>query len=423
MRPSTILLIASVAVSILLSACSRGGTDAADGAEAPPGTPVEVVRVAATAYDWTYETSGSARAWRSADVAFEAPGVVRWVSAERGDHVRAGEPLLELDRREFALGVVAAEASLREAEMRLRKAEQPFRARELAVLAAELERAQAEVQQASQDLSRMSELHRADAASRDAREQRELAAARSRAALRVAEENLALAREGSRSEDLELARAAAQNARAALDRAQLLLSKCILRAPFDGVVAERSIELGERAEVGRPVLRLLQLDPIKAVLPIPERYINRVDAALPVEITADAIPDASFTGRITAIGAQAEPSSRCYPVEIMLPNPDGRLRDGMVVRARVIVETIPEALLAPVNCLVDRDGDEGVFLVREGRAVYVPLPSPRLHGHHVILAHPVRPGDALVIRGQTLLSDGEAVRVINADPAGHGEPR
>ena len=217
----------------------------------------------------------------------------------------------------------------------------------------------------------------------------------------------------------ESAVAALNNAKAVLAEAQTALDDTSLRAPFDGWIIKRSVDIG--ALVGPSVVGFTIADThsVRAVFGVPDTAMGRVKLGQRQAVTTDAFPDA-FAGRVTAISPAADPKSRVYSVEVTLPNPRNQLKSGMIASLAFGGEILPSAVLAVPLSAVIRDPqnpEQFAVLLAEGtgdpatvRARTVELGDA--YGNMIQVLGGVKAGERVVTTGATLIKNGEQVRVI-----------
>src|ERR1700722_4097865 len=207
-------------------------------------------------------------------------------------------------------------------------------------------------------------------------------------------------------------------AQAAVAQAQQALSDCEVRAPFDSQVLSRNIELGALVGSGTAAFTIGETQTVKAVFGIPDSVLGSVTLGKKQAVQTESYPQA-FLGQITAISPQADQKSRPFQVEVTLPNPQGLLKSGMVAtlilgQARL---TTP-LLVVPIGAIVSAgDGAHfSVFVVdHEGGKDVARRKSVEpggAFGNMVAVTKGVAEGDRVLLNGATLVTDGQAVRVI-----------
>jgi len=217
----------------------------------------------------------------------------------------------------------------------------------------------------------------------------------------------------------ESADAALSNAQAVLNQAQTALEDSSLRAPFDGWIIKRSVDVG--ALVGPSVsgFTIADTKSVRAVFGVPDNAMGRVKLGQPQAITTDVSP-AAFRGRVTAISPAADPKSRVYSVEVTIPNPKNQLKAGMIASLSFTGEMLPRTVLAVPLSAVIRDPQRPeafAVLLAEGsgdpatvRAHTVELGDA--YGNMIQVLGGVKAGERVVTSGATLVRSGEQVRVI-----------
>ena len=143
------------------------------------------------------------------------------------------------------------------------------------------------------------------------------------AAYMAAREQYSEAQEGARSEDKTAARAAVDQAAAGARVARKRLTDTKLLAPISGMIAHRNLNPGEMVGAGMPVFSIVDLNPVKVRVGVPETDIARVRTGQTATILIPAMAELNFEGRVELVGVAAEPASRSYTVKILVPNPNG----------------------------------------------------------------------------------------------------
>ncbi len=202
----------------------------------------------------------------------------------------------------------------------------------------------------------------------------------------------------------------ARVAEAGLRLAETSLSRALVRAPFDGVVGQVTLEVGEVAPPGSPVCRLVRLDPVKVVVSVADREVGRVAAGVPVTVTTEARPD-TFRGAVTGVSPTADPRSRAFKAEIEVANPDGALLPGMIARVLVEVSAAEDAVLLPQDAVVTRLDGVGAFVDESGVARWRWLELGDLLHDAVVVRSGLAVGDRVVTLGHRELADGDPLLV------------
>jgi multidrug efflux system membrane fusion protein len=218
--------------------------------------------------------------------------------------------------------------------------------------------------------------------------------------------------------DYDAAYARYTTGRARANQARTSLADATLRSPLDGVILRRSTEAGSLAGPSAPGFTIANTRNVKVVFGVPDVILGRLRTGGTLDIAAEALPGVRLIGRITRIAPSADPSSRVFEVEAALPNRDGRLRVGMLATLELGEHRGPE-LLVPLAALVRPAGDS------TGYAVYVVEASAsgttaRLRrislgtaaGNRIAVKEGLESSDRVILRGATLVTDGQPVAII-----------
>lgn len=224
---------------------------------------------------------------------------------------------------------------------------------------------------------------------------------------------------------VEVARAEARRARSALEAARIRLGYTGVTADWPDpdsrrVVAERLVDAGETVAANTPLMSIVDLDPLTGVIYASEKDYPRLEIGREVELTTDAWPERAFAARIHRIAPVFRENSRQARVELRVDNPDEALKPGMFIRATIPLARVDDALIVPVEALVVRGGEDGVFIIDDqSTARWRPVRAGIRDGERVQIT-----GDGLAGRvvtlGQQLLDDGSPVAVTEqgAPPRG-----
>jgi RND family efflux transporter MFP subunit len=159
-----------------------------------------------------------------------------------------------------------------------------------------------------------------------------------------------------------------QSSETMLRLAEKKVADASIRAPFNGSVKERKVNLGEYLKVQSPVIVLVRSGPLRARLEVPEKWAAAVHTGATVDVHVDAFPNETFHGQLVRINPTVNPDSRSFEVEAMLPNPDSRLKPGFFVQASMPSEIEEKIVTIPEDALVYTLGVYKVFVVNGERA-------------------------------------------------------
>lgn len=207
-----------------------------------------------------------------------------------------------------------------------------------------------------------------------------------------------------------------QAARADVAQQQAQLDKKTIRAPFDGVVGLRQVDLGEYIAVGTPIVELNMLDPIYVDYSVAEKQLDQVQAGRQVEVRVAAFPERAFDGVIEAVAPTVDESSRTLDVRAKLTNSERLLRPGMFADVRTLAPDSVSVPTLPRTALAFNTYGDYVFKIVEndqGQAIAqrTQVSIGRLRGDQVEITQGLEPGDRVVATGQLRLRDGQPIQI------------
>lgn len=208
--------------------------------------------------------------------------------------------------------------------------------------------------------------------------------------------------------------------RAANGLAQLDLAHTEIRAPIAGVIAERMVKVGNLVTQNQPLFMIDDFDPLWAVLHVPERELDLLDAGQLATLRVDAYPGREFTGEVLRISPVVDAETGTFKVTVTFSEDTGRLRPGLFGRVSVVHESRLNVPLVPRTALLSEDGEVAVFVARkraedagytaERRTVRIGYSG--VEGVEILEG--LSEGDAVVTAGKNSLRDGAEIRVIDA---------
>lgn len=361
-------LMAAAAAAVVLSLLAWGCSKSSDGADANGGKPavaVEVTPATTATLDQAIEVVGTLEPKYFADVKSEFTAVVAEVYVTQWVAVDKGTPLARLDTREADAALRAARAAALQVEVAATRAKR------------ELERA---VKLKEHGL--------------------------------VTQQNL----DDARSAD-EAAAAAAQAAQAELAAAETRRAKALIEAPMAGIVALRTVNVGDRVEnmgSGEPMFRIVDNRILELTALIPSARSAAVRVGQELDFAIDAYPGKSFHGRVLHINPAADAASRSVKVMADVPNGDGALRGGTFVKGRIHTGQRTGVLQIPRVALLSWDVERGtgeVFVVKGETAERRTVRTGEATAELVEIVDGLVAGDRVVTRGGFNLRPGDRVQV------------
>ncbi len=201
-----------------------------------------------------------------------------------------------------------------------------------------------------------------------------------------------------------------RQAQAAADAARIRFERAAITAPFEGLVADRFVELGQLVAPGTRVGRIVDPYVLKLEGSVTEQEVRRIYQGETAVVSFEGVPE-PVEGRVHFIGFEANPTTGKFAVEIRVNNPDLAVRPGVVGRARVLKTTHTDVLAVPRDAVQLTGGLPIAYVVEGDRARRRDLTLGASQGLMVIVEQGLAIGERLVVRGQRELRDGSLVNV------------
>ncbi|MBN9693411.1 MAG: efflux RND transporter periplasmic adaptor subunit [Verrucomicrobia bacterium] len=380
-------------LGLAVTGCQPAKTTEARGATET--VEVKVSSVENRPWEQVLTVLGSLEAVDRATLSTKNTGRLKQLLVDVGSPVKAGDVLAQVEPKDYELRLNQSAALLGQARVRVGlplegtddsvEEEKVSTVREARALMEEAKKGLERIQKLQeQNISSQAEFERATA-------EYQVMLNRYSDALQEARERKAIL--AQRRAEFEIARQAVQDTS--------------LRAPFDGVVQARLTNVGEFLPAGSPVLTVVQVDPLRLRLDVPERQSMSVQVGQPIRVSFDGDTN-HYTGTVARVSPALDQRTRLLRVEGQLKNP-GHLRPGAFARAEIVVAEAIPGLAIPADALITFAGTEKALLVLTNTAVERRLVTGRRQGPWIEVLQGLRAGDA-VIRNPGGLPGGTPVR-------------
>jgi multidrug efflux pump subunit AcrA (membrane-fusion protein) len=389
---------AAMALTGVLGACGRS-TGSSEQAAAPVTVQASLAIAEKHSVQVPYEAVGTVRAKESSTLQSKLMGHVQAVNVWEGDHVESGQVLVEIDSREADAEVKRAESALREAQETRQETEKVIQATLQSKAAAEAGNELAEA-----TFKRYQGLAESQAVSRQVLDE---ASAKSKGAAAEAAgaSEMVLSVQAKRGE----ADARIEQAKAELSHAQTLLSFAKVTAPFAGIITRRTVDVGDLAAPGSPLLVVENPQQYRLETQVDEEQIQEIKLGSKVAVVLDAFGKGELGGAVAEVVPSADPASRTYVVKIDLP-PDLAVRSGMFGRARFDTGE-KQTLTVPATAVLQRGQLTGVYVAGEDGIARLRLITTGKHyGPDVEVLSGLEPGERIVVDKTDQIRDGVLVK-------------
>ncbi len=378
----------------------RGRPEQADGPVAVKTAQAETGSVAGLL---TY--TGTTRPSQQVALRSQVSGEVVDLTVDVGDEIARGDLLAQLDGNLQTTSLNEAQA-----ELSARRAETAQAQVAISNAQAAVVQAQATFDQARVDASRLRQLANQGGISQQEAEAAELAATNAQQAVRSAQAQVAAQRQAAAA---AADRTDAQQA--VLAQTQRQLSYADLRSPLSGFVLTRQVDVGDFVESGATLLELGDLSRLEVSVQVSELDIGRLSVGQPAQVTLDAFAgEGSTPGRITQIAPVADATSRLVPVQVSIPNPNGRIGSGLLARVQFSPEQ-EARVVVPEGALTLGEESNTVFVIEgegeQAKAVARSVRTGASGQDRVEILSGLSPGEAFVVQSDRPLTSRQAVRL------------
>jgi len=385
-----------VCLAWIAAGCSKTETAQARGRDTAV-KPVSVEEVRQETVRRAVEVVGTLAAVDQVTVSSETEGKVSRILADLGDRVTAGQALIQLDNEKQQYNFDQQKAALARALAQY-GATDPQHLPDIEKTP-DVQKASADLQQAKQSYERANELFKRTLVPRQALDDAETALQSKKASYDAS------------LQSAKNLRASIQASEATMKLADRQFRDTQIRAPFDGYVEKRLVNLGELVKAQMPVIAVVRVDPLKVIAEIPEKMAPWIKDGQPVELHVDAYPQRAFEGKVSRISPAVNTATRAFPFEALVPNRDAVLKPGTFARVHIESGREDQVLTLPYTALQYRYGVNRVFVVDNDKLTVRELKVGDRLGERIEILAGVKAGDRVAVTDVEKLIDGAKVSV------------
>lgn len=337
-------------------------------------------------------------------------GRVTRVLAEVGQEVKAGQPLIYLDDKDYVAALESAQAGLRGAQARLADVQNGTRSQQLLQIQGRIQSAQATLDNAKFNLDRTQTLFSQGAVPQSQLDSANLAYTQAVTALQQVKQEQSMAKEGATQASLENLRATVQQMQASVNLAQINKSYTVITAPISGRIATQNIHVGETASTSAPLLTIVSGVAVVEAS-VPEDQINSVKVGQTLKVRVEQVSSEAFDAKVLSISPISNSTSKEYPVKLSLPGDPSQWKSGMYAEVTLPANHEKTAITVPTDAIVKR-GDQRLVMVTDGnKAIARPVVTGSTDGTTIQIVNGLQAGDKIIVVGQDELKDGDPIEV------------
>jgi membrane fusion protein, multidrug efflux system len=212
-------------------------------------------------------------------------------------------------------------------------------------------------------------------------------------------------------EELEQSETQLKLALTDLDQIKVRYNHGFPKSPITGIINHLYVDVGEYAEIGKPIADIVNIDRINVNVRVPELDVRYVKRGQKTPIKIDAFAERPLIGTVDFVSFKADPATKTFLVRSVIDNPEHDIRPGMIGRVAFVRRTIPDAVTVPLFAIVDKGGERIVFLEKDGLAESRTISIGVIEGDRVQITSGLKVGDHLIVKGHTEVEDGMKVTV------------
>lgn len=392
---------ALLSLIVVTESCSKTSGKQVDNVAARP-IAVRMIPVEQKQLRRNVESVGSLFPLDEVTVSSEVEGRVEQVLVDVGDHVTAGQTIVKVVPTELQLTLDQQRATLQQARARLGLPENVEDVKDVRD-AAEVKKAAADLADARQKYERAKTLFEQGLLPKQSFDEAD------------SRNNAARAAYDLSVQGVQNLRAALAQSRAAAALAQKKVGDSIIRAPFAGQIKERSVTQGQYLKVQTPVMVIVNVDPMRMRLRVPEKMAAWVKTGQEVTVTVEAYPGRSFTGKISRINPSVDQQTRAFEVEALIVNHEALLKPGFFVKATIPSSFVVDSLFVPEDALLYVYGVYKVFVIDGNTVKEKEVKIGERSGSEVEILEGLAQGDriAVAVKGGQELKEGAVVEIAN----------
>ena len=351
---------------------------------------VEVIEVTRASGKSMLQLPGSIQAITEAPILARADGYILRRMVDIGDRVQAGQSVAEIEAPEMEDQVRQSKANLQQARAAVDQA------------LANYQQGKTDTELARMNAQRWASLVAKGVVSRQENDQYQAQYQSHLAGLESLEKAVGVQRSNVAAAEANLAR---------IERMQSYL---VVKAPFDGVITLRNVDVGALVNAGSTLLfRIAQTSTLRTYLNVPQEQSSSVRAGQPATLSVSNLPGQQFAGTVARTANALDPASRTLLVEVHVPNRDGALLPGMYARVDLFSPRTGAPLLIPSDALIARGGGTEVAVVRQDHRVHVQkIEVGRDYGDRLEVAGGLRDGEMVIANPGDVVREGLEVQPV-----------
>ncbi len=201
-------------------------------------------------------------------------------------------------------------------------------------------------------------------------------------------------------------------AQAAMELARARYEKLFITAPLSGLVNDRFYDLGAYASPMTPIYEQIDNAWLKISAGVAERFLSYIKVGTPVEVTFDAYPGKTISGKVNYVSRSIDARNRTFRIEVGIPNKDRLLAPQMIANIKILREAFVDRIVVPIDALIESEAGWYVYVANGNVAKKVPVEQVAIYENQVMV-NGLESYKNLIVVGHQRLSDGDTINVVN----------
>lgn len=398
-----------LSTALLLSGCNNNADSEDTTEEVVREIPVETAAVTFGALTDDQLLTGQIEAENEVSILPSTAGEITAIYVKKGDVVKVGQVIAQLDNTNELNAVKQAEISVKQAQLSLEDA-QKSQSDTLENIELQLEQAQSAYDTAKADLDRNQKLF--DAGLISERELEGYKLQEKNARIQLDQVNLSKV-QAENTIGIQTVETSLEQAQLSLESAKQRLDDKVVKATISGEVTSVDAEVGEMASGQSPLATVVAMNTVSLNVNLLQDHLDSFAVGDEIEVQVIGL-EGTFKGTVSYISSISS-GSGLFTMEVEIDNSDKVIKPGMV--ASIVMEEVLEQdkLMVPTKAIIQKEGKSVVFIVQENKAVQKEVEVIRFNTELTAVAGDLKENDLVVISGQNLLNDGDLVKVMEED--------
>ena len=377
--------------------------------------PVQITPAVSKPLTYSIKVTGDIMPLMQVDLFPKVSGYLERMDAHIGDIMKQGQVIAQIERTDYIHKVREIEAKVAQVRAQLSELETGTRTEELRQAEEAVRQAQSRFENAKLQRDRIEALYKREVISKKERDVTDMEYTVAEAQLASSQQQFKLLQLGARQEVREASQAKLKEMEAILEQERNHLKDTRVVAPFQGEISRKYVDAGafvSPSSPSTPLVSLVHTETLKIVANVLEKDIALLKAGMKAKIRVESYPEKVFEGRVEKINSSLDLSTRTLQAEIYIMNKDRTLKPGMFANVEVVLLEKPQTLVIPKEAVVEAGNEMSVYVVEGKQATRKPITVGYEQDRMVEVLKGLNAGDQVIIKGQQLIKDGSAIRVV-----------